>query len=620
MLFLLFQIFPDDRDLDASDSVDASSVLSVPANSLVEMGEDGAVRVAFALYSNLHSVLPGRRDRFVNSRVLGATAAKDRNLRVSWPVHFTLKHLREEGAVNPLCCTWDYGRRQWSPRDCSVVKTNSTHTQCRCRRVSVYAVLAQEEEETPGSVAVTAVPTVPSEGKAAAEPHGTANGSGENGGGGIDVSTIIAAIVALLAVILVLVVAAVLARRFDLKPRMQKFVQHQNTSSGTGGTGQGAGGAAAGGGVFRCKKSESSTSSCGFYPPLTSSPTSTNVSSGTPTNQTTYLEQVLKAHGVPVVTPAAADQAAGSEFQQVVKPQTAMPQVALQQQELPGGGTIYRPANLSGIQQQQQQQVLHQIQPQQIINHGGRHLVALNQYDPFGHHIYMEIDPVYARLDAAVAAAAAAAAANNNDGASNNNSSSSSSTEAAAQSDIQLSDISDADDPTRGQQHHSRSLYHPQQQQQRFASAAEERPLIRRSADLLHHQQQLYDGEGNFVHSAAASPGPRQFLTSQRLQQHRELQQQQQHQPQLSGSSIGGNNNGSLRSGRTGHRRPRLQQQQQPLLYPVTSSQSQSPVGVVEDPISIALSQDGEQFVSLKIDQQKRQQRRRQQQQQKFAA
>ncbi len=556
------QLFPT-SDSSRWTGEEDSVLLRVPAATLSELGQDGAVKIVFTLYNNLERILPGKDTRFVNSRILGATSSKGRELKVTRPLQFTLGHL-ETNVRGSKCASWDYAKKKWSYRDCSVVASNSTHTQCRCKKVSVYAVLSEEASAVSSLAPAESEDELSSskDSKAAAEPHGSATTDATE----LDrnLSTIIAVVVALVAVIAVLIVAAILARRFDLKPRMQKFVQAGASSSGSGGSSSGG----SGGGVFRCKKSESSTSSCGFYPPLTSSPTSTNVSSGTPTNQTTYLEQVLKAHGLP------SEQA--GEFQQV-RPQTAGPQTAtipLQQQDLPGGGTIYRPVALG--QQQQLLQSSHQLP-------SGRHLVALNQYDPFGHHIYMEIDPVYARLDAAVAAAAAAAAAAAEEekaGASrlgNHHHHSSSSNN----SDIQLSDMSD-DDPVRQQRH--------QQQQQRLA---EERPLIRRSADLL-SQQQL-DREGNLIPSAS-SPVSRQFLTSQRLQQHREKQNIQ-----------GGNNNNSLRGARGAgqHQRPRLlQHQQQPLLLPVSSSSSQ-----LEDPISIAL-QGGEQFVSLKIDPQRRQQKR----------
>ncbi len=165
------------------------------------------------------------------------------------------------------------------------------------------------------------------------------------------------------------------------------------------------------------------------------------------------------------------------------------------------------------------------------------------------------------------------------------------------------------DDPVRQQQQRLQHHHYPhqqQQQQQQQHRFSEERPLIRRSADLLN--QHHLDGEANFA-PTSSSPVSRQFLTSQRLQQHREKQQQHN----SSGGGGSSNNNNSLRGSRT-QQRPRMLHQQ-PLLYPVVSSQSPAPHAppTLEDPISIAL-QGGEQFVSLKIDQQKRQQKRQQQQ------
>ncbi len=472
---------------------EADSNLLLPASGLVTASENGAVRIAFFLYNNLEGVLEGTSGdvtRFINSKIMGASVSKGRGVRLARPAHFVLRHLQSEGFQNPSCASWDFAGHTWDTKHCRMTATNATHSHCACSIVSHYALLA---EERPMSASPHADTKSPSSSSDVLAPH-------------LSVVLAVAAAIALAAIFVILLVLAV--RRFDLKPRVQKFVQAN--------------------GVFRCKKSDSTTSSCGFYPPLTSSPTSTNVSSGTPTNQT-YLEQVLKGH---MTNPPS------SEYQGVVLPQ----QPAAQQQpesEAPAR-TIYR-----------------------TMNTPGRHLVALNQYDPFGHHIYMEIDPVYARLDAAVAAAAAAAA------------------DAAQQSDIQLSDISDED---------ARRLHNGGSSRQ--PCFPEERPLIRQPLRLI--QDDFAVGGNNHSSSSSPAVAPRHFMTSHRG---------------FKGSSSSNNNNGSLRQARTAQRsgRPRLQQQQQPLLYPVVSSQANG--SALDTPITIAL-QGGEQFVSLKIDQQKRQQQR----------
>ena len=494
----------DDQAFPQLETVrwEEDSKLIIPASSLVETSTNGAVRLIFFLYNNLENILPGQGVHFINSKILGATATKSRNVQLKNPVLFTLKHLQSENVRNAVCASWDYTYRQWSSEHCSILKTNVTHTVCQCHHISNYAVLM---EETPS-----------------ARPHAASEEHEEVAVAHKNLSTIIACIVAIALCIIIIIIILILVRRFDLKPRVEKFVQ-------------------ANGGIFRCKKSESTTSSCGFYPPLTSSPTSTTVSSGTPTANQTYLEQVLKAHN--------------SEFNQI-KPQTPGPQVIsgsvsgdLQPQVSSSEPrTIYRATATAPNPNSQ-------LVPT-------RHLVALNQYDPYGHHIYMEIDPVYAHL------------------------------ESEAHSDIQLSDISD-DDLRRNHK-------------QRFA---EERPLIRsnfrRSIEQQlalqqqqQQQQQLQDiGEGQLAAT------PRQCMTTHRLRNGI---------PTVSSSA-----NNSLRLAQTAQRRPRNHNQQ--IFYPVSNnSASAAATANLEAPITIAL-QGGEQFVSLKIDadrQQKQHQLKMQEQQQ----
>ena len=458
---------------------EADSRVIVPASSLMETSVNGAVRIVFFLYNNLEGILPGSGTHFVNSKVLGAVVSKGHTQTLQHPVLFTLRHLQSENVRNPVCAAWDYAHRAWTDKDCSMLKTNATHTVCQCKRVSLYSVLM---EERPSAV-----------------PHAAADANrhdsvivdaSEGGRDRQNVSTIVTSVVAIVLSVVILVVVLLLIKRFDIKPRVQKFVAANS----------------AGGGIFRCKKSESTTSSCGFYPPLTSSPTSTTVSSGTPTNQT-YLEQVLKAHNADYMQQ---QQQNNNGVTSPGQPVAGQPTV------------IYgRTASVPGPQQPPP-----------------RHLVALNQYDPFGHHIYMEIDPVYAHLEA---------------GGEHH----------AAHSDIQLSDISDDGDLMRNARNHG--------QQQRFA---EERPLIR-----SHHQLNggYYPGGGQ------QQPGNpqnlhRQCMTTQRL---------------LSRLPPGMPMDGSLRLVRSSAR------------VADGSAMTAAVPRNLEAPITIAL-QGGEQFVSLKIDQDRR--------------
>merc|ERR1719220_998700 len=135
----------------------------------------------------------------------------------------------------------------------------------------------------------------------------------------------------------VLLLGLLVIRHTDLKPRLEKFIQSKKA-------------------CFRCKKSESQTSSgSGLYPALTSSPTSTTVSAGTPTTMnasSNYLVQILEQQ---------------AETMKHVKANKAMPQVRNQ-------GGIYQvtaPRNHGSMQQQNPN--------------------VFRPVSPYNHHIYMEI-------------------------------------------------------------------------------------------------------------------------------------------------------------------------------------------------------------------------------------
>jgi len=115
------------------------STMLVPSNALLETSVNGAVRIVFFLYDNLEAILTSAE---VNSKIMGVVASKGRYEAISGPrsVEFTLRHLvstRKES----VCASWDYVQKAWSTADCEVIKTNQTHTSCKCQRLANYAIL-----------------------------------------------------------------------------------------------------------------------------------------------------------------------------------------------------------------------------------------------------------------------------------------------------------------------------------------------------------------------------------------------------------------------------------------------------------------------------------------------
>merc|ERR1711953_1492159 len=287
---------------------------------------------------------------------MGVVASKGRYEAISGPrsVEFTLRHLvstRKES----VCASWDYVQKAWSTADCEVIKTNQTHTSCKCQRLANYAILNVDQATINEAI----------------KEEKMALPASEDGNLAVIVSITVVAVCLFILLLTLLVV-----RHTDLKPRLDKFIHSKKA-------------------CFHCKKSESTTSSgSGLYPALTSSPTSTTVSAGTPTVQSSnYLVQILEQQ---------------AETMKQVRHQNGQGG-----NNTNNGGSIYQvtaPRN------------------------------TFRPVSPYGHHIYMEIDPVYQQHLINSAHAAEIAAQQNNAHHHHQHIESE-----GGQSDIQLSDISDDD-------------------------------------------------------------------------------------------------------------------------------------------------------------------------------
>ena len=363
------QIFPQ------MESQDTSSSMTVPSSALVETSVNGAVRIVFFLYDSLAPVLSHSEDFFVNSKVMGVVASKGRYEKVEGQrlVKFTMRHLvsMDSNLQENECATWDYINKAWSSAECSVTSTNATHTQCQCRRMGNYAILTKDiQRHQPSAI----------------EHNVQIEGVNES----TNNLAIIVSVASVAVCLFFLLLGLLVIRHTDLKPRIDKFIQSKKA-------------------CFHCKKSESQTSSgSGLYPALTSSPTSTTVSAGTPPASSNYLVQILEQQAETM-----------KHVRNKAMPQQPPNGSSVYQVTAPRNGNVFRPVS------------------------------------PYGHHIYMEIDPVYQQHLM--------------------NQHQHMESSEGGQSDIQLSDISDDD-------------------LRRFSDAraryAEERPLIRNSNsvnDQLRH-------------------------------------------------------------------------------------------------------------------------------------
>ncbi|XP_051560220.1 adhesion G protein-coupled receptor E3-like isoform X2 [Myxocyprinus asiaticus] len=111
--------------------------------------ETKSAAVAFMSYTTMENVL---RPDFFNtsddsvktmmSTVISATLPKTDNTKLTKPVNFTLKHIREFVSGGNLSCVY-WNISEWIVDGCSVVKTNSSHTVCSCDHLSTFALIMQ---------------------------------------------------------------------------------------------------------------------------------------------------------------------------------------------------------------------------------------------------------------------------------------------------------------------------------------------------------------------------------------------------------------------------------------------------------------------------------------------
>ncbi|XP_043094032.1 adhesion G protein-coupled receptor E1-like [Puntigrus tetrazona] len=76
------------------------------------------------------------------STVISATLPKTTNTKLTKPVNFTLKHIREFDPSGSLSCVY-WNISEWVVDGCSVLETNSSFTVCSCVHLSTFALIMQ---------------------------------------------------------------------------------------------------------------------------------------------------------------------------------------------------------------------------------------------------------------------------------------------------------------------------------------------------------------------------------------------------------------------------------------------------------------------------------------------
>uniref|UniRef100_A0A1B0G2T9 Latrophilin Cirl n=1 Tax=Glossina morsitans morsitans TaxID=37546 RepID=A0A1B0G2T9_GLOMM len=168
------EIFPDVEQWQISDDR-----IELPRAALIENSEGGLVRIVFAAFDRLESILKPSYDHFdlktarsyirntavlsndtdslnsvlqqrlriLNSKVISASLGKGRHIQLSQPIKLILRHLKVENVTNPTCVFWNYIDHAWSANGCVLESTNRTHSVCMCNHLTNFAILMDVLDE-----------------------------------------------------------------------------------------------------------------------------------------------------------------------------------------------------------------------------------------------------------------------------------------------------------------------------------------------------------------------------------------------------------------------------------------------------------------------------------------
>ncbi|XP_067626392.1 latrophilin Cirl isoform X2 [Eurosta solidaginis] len=164
------EVFPDPEQWKISDDR-----IELPRAALLENSEGGLVRIVFAAFDRLESILKPSYDyfdtkssrsyvrntaimakernesaiatevqqriRILNSKVISASLGKGRHIQLSQPIKLVLRHIKTENVTNPTCVFWNYIDHAWSANGCTLESTNRTHSVCMCNHLTNFAIL-----------------------------------------------------------------------------------------------------------------------------------------------------------------------------------------------------------------------------------------------------------------------------------------------------------------------------------------------------------------------------------------------------------------------------------------------------------------------------------------------
>ncbi|XDV16140.1 hypothetical protein PO909_015974 [Leuciscus waleckii] len=126
-----------------------NSSVDIDLIGIAKNNDDRSAAVAFMSYNTMENLL---KPDFFNtsddtiktmmSTVISATLLKTTNTKLTKPVNFTLKHIREFEPDGSLSCVY-WNISEWIVDGCSVLETNSSYTVCSCVHLSTFALIMQ---------------------------------------------------------------------------------------------------------------------------------------------------------------------------------------------------------------------------------------------------------------------------------------------------------------------------------------------------------------------------------------------------------------------------------------------------------------------------------------------
>ncbi|KAL0202577.1 hypothetical protein M9458_000595 [Cirrhinus mrigala] len=181
--------------LDTTNSSVDIDLIGIAKNN----NETKSAAVAFMSYKKMDNLLKPEFFSTSNdtvktmmSTVISATLPKTTNTKLTKPVNFTFKHIREFDPNGSLSCVY-WNISEWIVDGCSVLETNSNYTVCSCNHLSTFALIMQTNRQKefgpvelcPLSSSVGS-PSVPAH---TAVPERHTASSGENDEGALQLST-----------------------------------------------------------------------------------------------------------------------------------------------------------------------------------------------------------------------------------------------------------------------------------------------------------------------------------------------------------------------------------------------------------------------------------------------